>query len=114
MIVGKKFDTGKNQLDLILPEFVWEMGEVLTHGAIAYGPNNWMLVEGAISRYRAARLRHIIKSNIEPFDNEMGLSHHATTAVNSMFLWHFESRRDLGDIAPCICEKCREYRTKTL
>jgi hypothetical protein len=38
---GKKFDQGKIRLDLIPPQTIIDVGQVLTYGASKYGPENW-------------------------------------------------------------------------
>jgi hypothetical protein len=55
---GKKFDTGKTRLDLIPPEAVEAIGQVLTFGAQKYQDHNWR--KGIhYSRLYAATLRHM-------------------------------------------------------
>lgn len=107
---GTKYDGGKNRLDLILAPFIWEVGEVVTHGAIVYGDYNWADVENADKRYRAALHRHYLRTISEPYDSETKLSHWAHVATNAMFLWHFEVNRRIEDIHPCVCEKCTTHR----
>ena len=90
-ITGRKDDKEKNRLDLIEPEFIEGIGEVLTFGANKYEPNNWQNVEDAENRYYAAALRHIIAwRKGEKTDPESGLSHLDHVACNIMFLKHFE------------------------
>ena len=89
--VGVKNDKGKNRLDLIEPEFIEAVGNVLTFGAEEYGPNNWQQVEDAENRYYAAAMRHLIAYRKgEKTDHESKLSHLAHVATNMMFLLHFE------------------------
>lgn len=38
---GRKDDGGKNRLDLIPPEVILALGQVMTYGAGKYGANNW-------------------------------------------------------------------------
>lgn len=89
--VGVKNDEGKNRLDLIEPEFIEGVGEVLTFGAEKYEPNNWQKVENPEDRYYAAALRHLMayRKGSKP-DPESGLSHLKHAATNIMFLMHFE------------------------
>lgn len=49
---GRKDDNGKNRLDLIPPEVILALGQVMTYGAGKYGANNWQGVE--TDRYYAA------------------------------------------------------------
>lgn len=88
---GRKNDQSKNRLDLIEPQFIEGVGEVLTFGADKYGPNNWQKVEDAEDRYYAATLRHLLAwRHGEAKDPESGLSHLKHVATNIMFLLHFE------------------------
>lgn len=82
---GLKYDTGKVRLDLLPPEAVMGLGEVLTYGASKYGPNNWQQVEP--ERYEAALLRHLMawKSG-SPVDEESGISHLKHVLCNAAFL----------------------------
>lgn len=89
--IGKKNDEGKNRLDLIEPQFIEEVGKVLTFGAEQYGANNWQKVENAEDRYYAAAMRHLLTwRRGEKNDPDSGLSHLAHVATNMMFLLHFE------------------------
>lgn len=38
---GLRYDTAKNRLDLIPPEWTWALGLVMTKGALKYAPRNW-------------------------------------------------------------------------
>ena len=94
-ITGRKDDKEKNRLDLVEPEFIEGIGEVLTFGANKYEPNNWQKVEDAEDRYYAAALRHLIAwRKGEKTDPESGLSHLDHAACNIMFLKHFEREAD--------------------
>ena len=94
---GVKFDEEKTKLHLVRPEFIMELGGVLTYGANKYGDYNWM--EGLdYSRSIAAYKRHLNAfEQKEDFDDETGLSHLAHAAANLMFLFHFRNRKDLDD-----------------
>lgn len=89
--VGKKFDESKNRLDLIEPEFIEGVGQVLTGGAEKYGANNWQGLDNAEDRYYAAAMRHLLAYRRgEKVDPESGLSHLYHVACNMMFLDHFD------------------------
>ena len=89
--IGRKDDQCKNRLDLIEPEFIEGVGQVLTFGAKKYEPNSWQKVEDAENRYYAAALRHLLAwRRGEVNDIESGLSHLKHVATNIMFLLHFE------------------------
>lgn len=88
---GMKFDNGKNRLDLVEPEFIENVGKVLTFGAEKYEPNNWQKVEDPVNRYYAATLRHLLAwRRGEKIDPESGLNHLSHVATNIMFLMHFD------------------------
>ena len=92
---GRKNDQGKNRLDLIEPQFIEGVGEVLTFGAQKYEPNNWQNVEDPEDRYYAAALRHLMAwRKGETADKESGLSHLKHAATNLMFLLHFETPQE--------------------
>ena len=88
---GKKYDDGKNRLDLVEPEFIEGVGKVLTNGAEKYGPNNWQGLEDAEDRYYAAAMRHLLAYRRgEKTDPDTGLSHLYHVACNMMFLDYFD------------------------
>ena len=89
--IGIKNDQEKTRLDLIEPEFIEGVGEVLTFGANKYTANSWQDVEDAENRYYAAALRHLMAYRKgETTDEESGLSHLKHAACNLMLLLHFE------------------------
>lgn len=84
---GKKFDSAKLRLDLVDPNFIIGVGEILTMGADKYGPNNWQNLTNFNDRYYSALMRHLMAwRNGEKIDPESGLSHLKHIAVNTMFL----------------------------
>lgn len=90
-VVGKKFDSYLNQLELIPPEAVEGIGEVLTFGASKYGPDNWKHLENAKDRYFGAILRHLYAwRRGEAIDPDSGLSHMKHVAANASILTWFE------------------------
>ncbi|QGM46154.1 dATP/dGTP diphosphohydrolase domain-containing protein [Methylocystis heyeri] len=57
---GKKFDLGKSAIDLIDPEFIKGLGDVLEYGRLKYGDRNWE--EGMTwGRVFAASQRHMLQ-----------------------------------------------------
>lgn len=91
MNVGMKFDGDKVRLDLIDPDFIVSVGQVLTFGAKKYAPNNWQKVDDPVNRYYAAALRHLLAWRAgEKNDEESKLNHLKHVATNIMFLLHFE------------------------
>jgi hypothetical protein len=90
--VGKKFDQGKNRLDLLPWESLEEVGKVLTYGVNKYGePSGWQDVPDAKSRYEAALLRHLsAHKRGEKTDPESGISHLSHMACNALFLVYLD------------------------
>lgn len=94
---GFKHDTGKLRLDLIPPEVIRSLGEVLTYGANKYDDRNWEL---GISEDRlyAALQRHLLAwREGEAKDKESGLSSLAHALCNLAMLVTFERRNARAD-----------------
>lgn len=87
-----KADQDKPRFDLIPPDFLTQMSEVLTYGAKKYSPNNWS--KGADwSRYYSAMQRHMWAWwGGEDTDPETGLSHLAHAACCLAFLMAYQNR----------------------
>lgn len=92
---GIKHDGGKPELALISPDFIEELGKVLSHGAAKYSANNWR--KGfAWTRVLSATFRHLYAwSSGQDKDPESGFSHLAHAACGIMFLVEFQ-QRNLG------------------
>ena len=97
---GIKYDSEKNRLELVPPEAIEGLAEVLTFGAKKYSDRNWELGM-KWSRVFGATLRHLwawwAKRGTDP---ETGLSHlkHALCCVS--FLVTYEARRIGEDDRP--------------
>ena len=92
-LTGPKYDTGKLRYDLVTPDVIKAIAEVLTFGAEKYAPNSWQLVPDAKRRYTAALMRHFEAYRAgEQLDQESGLSHLSHALCNLMFLQHFENK----------------------
>lgn len=89
---GRKDDAGKVRLDLIPPELLFGVGEVLTFGAGKYGARNWE--KGiAYSRVFGAMMRHAWAWwGGEREDPETGMSHLKHLGCCVAFLIAFEER----------------------
>ena len=88
---GLKDTKDKNRVDLITPESILGIGEVLTFGAKKYSPNNWQLVEAAQDKYYAALMRHLLAwRQGEAIDPESKLNHIKHVLTNAMFLLYYE------------------------
>ena len=55
----KKNDAGKARWDLLPIKPIEEVVDILTQGAIEYGPNSWQETDNFEERYYAAIMRHI-------------------------------------------------------
>ena len=89
--LGHKDDQDKLRLDLIEPEFIEGIGNVLTKGAQKYSENSWQNVENAENRYYAAAMRLLMawrKGDV--YDAETDINHLLHAACNLMFLFHFD------------------------
>ena len=91
-MTGKKYDGGKLRLDLIPPEAIDALGEVLTYGADKYEPYNW--AKGLkFSRVYGAALRHLNAYwKGEDVDSESGIDHLKHALTNLAFLVSYSER----------------------
>jgi hypothetical protein len=90
---GWKQDGGKARMDLIAPEMMQGLAEVLTFGAAKYAPRNW---EKGMSwgRCFGALMRHLWAWWAGArHDPETGLSHLSHAACCLMFLAAYEARQ---------------------
>lgn len=93
---GLRYDEGKPRMDLIPPELLFAIAEVLTYGAEKYAPRNWE--RGMIwgKEVYAPLIRHLEKwKKGEERDEESGLTHLAHAACNIAFLVAL-TQRQLG------------------
>lgn len=90
---GLRFNTGKNALDLIPPEWIWGLGMVLTRGAIKYAKRNWE--KGmAWSFLVGCAFRHILYFVCgQSYDKETGCHHLAMAAWNCLALMSYDIRK---------------------
>lgn len=81
----KKNDSLKARLDLLPPSALELVGHLLRHGAGKYSVDGWKDCKDP-TRYVAAQLRHTLKHMRGEFlDQDSGLPHLASAAVNSLF-----------------------------
>ncbi len=93
---GMRSNAGKNQLDLIPPEWIAGLGHVLTRGAYKYERRNFErgMRWGAVM---ASGLRHILAFVCgEKYDPETGCHHMAMAAWNMLTLMTYDIRK-IGD-----------------
>ena len=89
---GLRHDVGKIRLDLIPPEWVMNLGSVLTAGANKYADRNWELGM-AWSKVWGPLLRHAFKWLLgEQYDKETGCHHMAHVAWNALALMSYQTR----------------------
>lgn len=103
---GRKDDDGKNRLDLIPPELIFAVGQVLTFGAAKYSARNWEKgmgwgrVFGALMRHMWAwwggKLPTSTSFLFGDLDTETKLSHLWHAGCCLAFLIAFEAR-GIGD-----------------
>ena len=95
---GRKDDGEKPRTDLLDPEFLVGVAEVLRFGARKYAAHNW---RGGIaySRLLGAALRHLLAiMKGEDNDEESGLPHVHHLGCCVMFLsWMMTHKKDLDD-----------------
>lgn len=90
---GRKDDTGKVRMDLLPPEVLFGISEVLTYGAVKYAPRNW---EHGMSwgRVFGAAMRHLWAWwGGQRVDPESGLPHLHHAACCVAFLCAYEARQ---------------------
>lgn len=94
-MINIKDDKDKIRLDLVCPEFIEGVGEVLTYGANKYSANSWQELDNAVDRYYAAAMRHLMAYRKgKQLDEESGISHLKHVAANIMFLLYFEGGKN--------------------
>lgn len=89
---GLRYNHGKVRVDLIPPEWVWGLAQVMTRGAIKYETRNW---ERGMSwsHCLGSCLRHVFKFVCgERFDQETGCHHMALAAWNCLALMSYDVR----------------------
>lgn len=88
-----KRDAGKLRFDLVCPYAELGLAMVLTAGALKYGPDGWLGLEGERWRIDAALARHRNQMRRgEAIDPEFGLPHAVHLLANAMFEASFAMR----------------------
>lgn len=89
---GMRHNAGKNQIELLPPEWVWGLGIVMTRGAIKYEIRNWERgMRWAI--LVGCALRHLFKFVCgERYDKETGCHHLFMVAWNACALATYDIR----------------------
>ena len=87
---GLRHNALKNRLDLVPPEWMWALGDVMTRGALKYAERNW---ERGMkwSIMVGCTLRHLYKFIAgERYDKEIGCHHLAMAAWNLLALMSYD------------------------
>lgn len=88
---SKKYDTDKLQYDLLPPECIKAVVDILTFGAKKYEAHNWKKLPNAKERYYNALMRHVEQWRMgEKIDSESKRLALAHVATNAMFLLWFD------------------------
>jgi deoxycytidine triphosphate deaminase len=95
---GVKFDSGKARYDLIDPFMLEAMAQVLAHGAVKYGPDNWKYGL-TTSRLFASAMRHAWAFyRGENLDHDSAMDLCAQVMTNMMMIgWIRKNRPDRDD-----------------
>lgn len=89
---GVKHDSSKVRTDLLPPDALWAVSEVMTDGAAKYGDRNWERGM-AWGRLLGASLRHLFAWAMgENLDRETGRPHLAHAACCVLFLLSYQLR----------------------
>lgn len=90
---GLRFDQGKLRMELIPPEPIRGLAEVLSFGARKYADRNWELGMDW-SRCLGSLKRHLQEwEEGKQFDKETGLAHLDHIICNAVFLSTYEKRK---------------------
>jgi hypothetical protein len=99
---GLRYNEGKPPMELIPPEALWSLAEVLALGAKKYARRNWERGMSWSTVY-ACLFRHLLKwFQGEDKDAESGLSHLDHVLWNAMALVVYERRRIGTDDRPVV------------
>jgi hypothetical protein len=99
---GLRYNEGKPPLELIPPEMIWAVAEVLAYGAKKYAPRTFERGMSWSTVY-ACLFRHLLKwFQGEDRDAESGLSHLDHVLWNAMALVVYERRRIGTDDRPVV------------
>lgn len=97
---GRKDDGGKMPMELIAPELMVALSQVLRFGAEKYAPRNWEKGMDWSRVYGAAQRHMWAWWARQDTDEETGLSHLAHAACCVMFLLAYEERKAGKDDRP--------------
>lgn len=96
-----KDEKNKARVDLVDPEFIVGIAEILGYGAEKYEPYSFQKVTEGLDKYYAAAMRHILAWRTGDFvDGETGKNHLLHAACNLMFLLRVQHRKTIGPLMP--------------
>jgi len=103
-----KNDKSKPRMELLDPDFMVGVAQVLTFGAEKYDAYNWQKADkDGIERIKGAMLRHqMAYMNGEQVDPETGLNHMYHISCNAMFLAYFDrhNKEHIGQGTLDLCD----------
>lgn len=102
---GLRYNSGKVRLDLLPPEWITALGDVMTQGAEKYAERNW---EAGMdwSHCYASAMRHLLKFwNGGDIDEESGLPHVTHAAWNCLALLSYSLHKPEFDNRPGHAEE---------
>ena len=92
-----KDEAGKPMVDLVTPEMITAIAEVLTYGSKKYEPRNWEKGIPYMANYAAA-MRHLLQWHAGvDIDEESGLRH-IDQAVTNLAMIATQTRRERSDL----------------
>jgi hypothetical protein len=92
-VAGAKDDAAKLPVELVPPEAIEAIAEILDFGRQKYTEDGWKEVPNAYRRYTAAALRHIYAIlRGELIDEDSGKPHVYHLACNAAFLCYLHKR----------------------
>ena len=93
---------GKARVDLVDPEFILGIAEILGFGAEKYEPYSFQKVDNALDKYYAAAMRHLLKWRAgDVIDEESGKDHLLHTACNLMFILRLQ-HKEIGPLMSVV------------
>jgi hypothetical protein len=92
-VLGAKDDSDKLPVELVPPEMIEAVAEVMDFGRQKYTEDGWKLVPDAYRRFTASALRHIYAIlRGELIDEDSGKPHVYHFACDAGFLCYFHKR----------------------
>lgn len=94
-----KDEKNKARIDLVDPEFIVGIAEILGYGAEKYEPYSFQKVTSGLDKYYAAAMRHLLAWRTGDFEDvETGQNHLLHAACNLMFLLRLQHMEIAGPL----------------